>query len=126
MSEYIIIFERKMRMDISSLTSLASSNNTSAIADKLKNNVNSLSSDSTEDELKSTIKDFESYFVEQIIKETKDSMTLSSDDEDSSMSQYKDYFMDTAIEQISDEIVETAGENITQKLYEQMKRNYNL
>lgn len=113
-------------MDISSLTSLAGSNNTSAAADKLKNSVNNLSSDSTEDELKSTIKDFESYFVEQVIKEMKDSMTLSSDDEDSSMSQYKDYFMDTAIEQISDEIVDTAGENITQQLYEQMKRNYNL
>lgn len=112
-------------MDISSLTSLTGSNNTSAAADKLKNSVNNLSSDSTEDELKSTIKDFESYFVEQVIKEMKDSMTLSSD-EDSSMSQYKDYFMDTAIEQISDEIVDTAGQNITQQLYEQMKRNYNL
>ena len=112
-------------MDISSLTSLASSNNTSAAADKLKNNVSNLSADSTEDELKSTLKDFESYYVEQVIKEMKDSMTLS-DDEDSSMAQYKDYFMDTAIEQISDEIVDTAGQNITQQLYEQMKRKYNL
>ena len=71
-------------MDISAVSTLANSNNTSAVADKLKNNVKNLSSDSTEDELKSTLKDFESYFVEQVIKEMKDSMTLKSDDEDSS------------------------------------------
>ena len=58
--------------------------------------------------------------------EMKDSMTLKSDDEDSSMSQYKDMFMDTVIEQMSDTIVEKSGENITQQLYEQMKRNYNI
>ena len=51
-------------MDISAVSTLANSNNTSAVADKLKNNVKNLSSDSTEDELKSTLKDFESYFVE--------------------------------------------------------------
>ena len=49
-------------MDISAVSTLANSNNTSAVADKLKNNVKNLSSDSTEDELKSTLKDFESYF----------------------------------------------------------------
>ena len=65
-------------MDISAVSTLANSNNTSAVADKLKNNVKNLSSDSTEDELKSTLKDFESYFVEQVIKEMKDSMTLKS------------------------------------------------
>ena len=39
-------------MDISAVSTLANSNNTSAVADKLKNNVKNLSSDSTEDELK--------------------------------------------------------------------------
>ena len=113
-------------MDISAVSTLANSNNTSAAADKLKNNVKNLSSDSSEDELKSSLKDIEAYFVEQVIKEMKDSMTLKSDDEDSSMSQYKDMFMDTVIEQMSDTIVEKSGENITQQLYEQMKRNYNI
>lgn len=37
-------------MDISAVSTLANSNNTSAVADKLKNNVKNLSSDSTEDE----------------------------------------------------------------------------
>ena len=31
----------------------------------------------------------------------------------------------SVIEQMSDTIVEKSGENITQQLYEQMKRNYN-
>ena len=121
-----VLLGRDMSIEKSAVSTLANSNNTSAVADKLKNNVKNLSSDSTEDELKSTLKDFESYFVEQVIKEMKDSMTLKSDDEDSSMSQYKDMFMDTVIEQMSDTIVEKSGENITQQLYEQMKRNYNI
>ena len=37
-------------MDISAVSTLANSNNTSAVADKLKNNVKNLSSDSTEDD----------------------------------------------------------------------------
>ena len=41
------------------------------------------------DVYKSQLKDFESYFVEQVIKEMKDSMTLKSDDEDSSIDVYK-------------------------------------
>lgn len=113
-------------MDLGSITTLANTNSADTVADKLKSNASKLSADSTEDELLTTIKDFESYFVEQVIKQMKDSLTLSDDEEKSTMSQYSDYFMDTAIEQISDEIVESAGQNITQQLYEQMKRNYNL
>ena len=71
------------------------------------------------------IKDFESYFVEQIIKEMKDTLT-SEDDEDSTVSQYKDMYMDNAIELVADEIVDQVGENYTQQLYEAMKRNYNI
>ena len=113
-------------MDISAVSTLANSNNTSAVADKLKNNVKICHQNSTEDELKSTLKDLSLILWSQVIKEMKDSMTLKSDDEDSSMSQYKDMFMDTVIEQMSDTIVEKSGENITQQLYEQMKRNYNI
>ena len=87
-------------------------------------NLNNLSSESTEEELKGAIKDFESYFVEQMLKEVKES--LKSDDEDSTMSQYQDYFMDTAIEQMADKLVDECGETLTQQLYEQMKRNYNI
>ena len=77
------------------------------------------------EELKGVIKDFESYFVEQILKEVKDTFT-SDDDEDSTMSQYKDMYMDQAIELVADEVVDQVGENYTQQLYEQMKRNLNM
>ena len=68
----------------------------------------------------------ERYFLEQIIKEVKDTFTMEDDSTSSSMSKYKDYFMDTAIEQVSDKIIDQSGQNLTQQLYEQMKRNYNI
>ena len=90
-------------MDISSISSMMRANTgdnaANAQADSVSNNLNNLSSESTEEELKGAIKDFESYFVEQMLKEVKES--LKSDDEDSTMSQYQDYVMDNAIEQMS-------------------------
>ena len=73
---------------------------------------------------KGVIKDFESYFVEQMLKQVKD--TFTSGDEDSTMSQYKDLYMDQAIEMVADEVVDQVGENLTQQLYEQMRRNLNI
>ena len=52
----------------------------------------------------------------------KDTFT-NEDDKDSTMSQYKDLYMDQAIEIVADEVVDQIGENCTQALYEQMKRN---
>ena len=111
-------------MDISSI----STNYTVANADKSTEQGNSIqsskniSSDSSEEQLKGVIKDFESYFVGQVIKQMKDTFT-SDDDEDSTMSQYKDLYMDQAIETVADEMVDQIGESYTQTLYEQMKRN---
>jgi flagellar protein FlgJ len=62
--------------------------------------------------------------VEQMLKEMKETFT-SDDDEDSTMSQYKDMYMDTAFEEIADEVVDQLGGNVTQQLYEQMCRNLN-
>lgn len=112
-------------MDISSI----SANYTVANADKsaeqsnsLQSSLKNISSDSSEEQLKGVIKDFESYFVEQVIKQMKDTFT-SDDDGDSTMSQYKDLYMDQAIETVADEMVDQIGESYTQTLYEQMKRN---
>ena len=113
-------------MDISSLTMAAADSKTSAAADALKSGAGRLSSTSSDDELLDTVKDFESYFLEQIIKEVKDTFTMEDDSTSSSMSKYKDYFMDTAIEQVSDKIIDQSGQTLTQQLYEQMKRNYNI
>ena len=53
--------------------------------------------------------------------------TFTDDDEESSMaSQYTDTFMDYAIEDIADMLLDEVGGNMTQQLFEQMKRNYNI
>lgn len=122
-----------MSMDVSGITSMlnqtgatnAANNASSAKTDSLKNSVNSLSSNSTDEELMEVLKDFESYFIEQMIKQMKE--TFTDEDEESSMaSQYTDTFMDYAIEDVADLLLEEVGGNMTQQLFEQMKRNYNI
>lgn len=117
-------------MDVSGISSMlnqttAATNETTAKTDSLKNSVNGLSSNSTDEELMEVLKDFESYFIEQMIKEMKD--TFTNEEEESSLaSQYTDTFMDYAIEELADELLEEVGGNMTQQLFEQMKRNYNI
>ena len=122
-----------MSMDVSGITSMlsqtgatnATNNASTAKTDSLKHSVNGLSSNSSDEELMEVLKDFESYFIEQMIKQMKE--TFTDDDEESSMaSQYTDTFMDYAIEDIADMLLEEVGGNMTQQLFEQMKRNYNI
>ena len=122
-----------MSMDVSGITSMlsptgatnATNNASTAKTDSLKNSVNGLSSNSSDEELMEVLKDFESYFIEQMIKQMKE--TFTDDDEESSMaSQYTETFMDYAIEDIADMLLEEVGGNMTQQLFEQMKRNYNI
>ena len=62
-------------MDFSSINGLsystAQANVNSANANSLTNSLNKISSESTEEELKGVLKDFESYFVEQVLKQMK-------------------------------------------------------
>lgn len=122
-----------MSMDVSGITSMLNQTGTtnatnsanSAKTDSLKNSVHGLSSNSTDEELMEVLKDFESYFIEQMIKQMKE--TFTDDDEESSMaSQYTDTFMDYAIEDVADMLLEEVGGTMTQQLFEQMKRNYNI
>ena len=94
-------------------------------ANSLPNSLNSISSDTSEDELMQVCKDFESYFVEEVLKEIKESL-MDDDEEDSSTSTMTDYYMDNVIEQVADQVVDEVGTSFTQQLYEQMKRNYNI
>ena len=119
-----------MSMDVSGITSMlnqttAANNAAASKTDNLKNSVNGLSSSSTEEELKEVLRDFESYFLEQMIKKMKDTFT-NKDEESSMASQYTDTFMDYAIEEVADKLLDEIGGNMTQQLFEQMKRNYNI
>ena len=112
--------------DINSMLNQGTTTNTTQKTDSLKNSVNGLSSSSTEEELKEVLRDFESYFLEEIIKKMKETFSHEEEDESSTMSQYSDMFMDTAIEEMADIMLDEIGGSMTQQLYEQMKRNYNI
>ena len=53
-------------------------------------------------------------------------MTEDEEDEDSSLATLTDFHMDSVIEEISDKVLDQSGMNLTQQLYEQMKRNYGI
>ena len=113
-------------ISIDGISTLANTNATTNYeANKLKNSVNNVSSETTEDELLQVCKDFESYFIEQVIKQVKESLSLN-EEENSSLATLTDYNMDFAIEAISDQVLDEVGSNFTQQLYEQMKRNYGI
>lgn len=117
-------------MDISGISSMlnqtaAENSAQSSKADSLQNSALGLNSSSTEEELLEVLKDFESYFIEQIIKQMKE--TFTDEDEETSMAgQYTDTFMDYAIEEVADIMLDEIGGGMTQQLFEQMKRNYNI
>ena len=93
---------------------------------KIQGSLNSVSSDSTEEELLETCKDFTSYFVEEVLKEVKENMIPEDEDEDSTTSMLTDYHMDSVIELMADKVTDEVGDSFVQQLYEQMKRNYNI
>lgn len=122
-----------MSMDVNGITSMlnqsgmtnATTGANTAKANSIKNSANGLSSNSTDEELMEVLKDFESYFIEQMIKQMKETFT-DDEDESSMASQYTDTFMDYAIEDIADMLLDEVGGSMTQRLFEQMKRNYNI
>lgn len=112
--------------NISSLVDTSKSAADANYASSIKSSLNGISSESSEEELLQVCKDFESYFVEEILKEVKESMTEDEEDSDSSLSTLTDYHMDSVIELVADEVVDEVGSTLTQQLFEQMKRNYNI
>lgn len=95
-------------------------------ASSLKDSLGGISKDTTEDELMQVCKDFESYFIEEVLKEVKENLTGKEEEEDSTLSALTDYHMDSVIEKMADEVLDEAGGSFTQQLYEQMKRNYGI
>lgn len=111
---------------ISSMLDTTMNSSAANNAASLKNSINGVSSESSEDELLQVCRDFTSYFVEEVLKEVKENMTSEDEDQDSSLQTLTDFHMDSTIELIADQVVDEVGESFTQQLYEQMKRNYNI
>ncbi len=98
----------------------------SASASKATSSISGISENSSREEIEDAVKEFESYFMEQVIKQVKESMTSDDDDEDSTMSQYKDLYIDTAISEISSQLVDQVGGTITDDFVDQIMRNYGI
>jgi len=111
---------------ISAMMNTTQSNMAANNAASMKSFVNGLSSESSEEELMQVCKDFTSYFVEEILKEVKENMTMEDEEGDSSLKTLTDFHMDSAIQVIAGEVIDQVGGSFTQQLYEQMKRNYNI
>lgn len=105
------------------LTQTAQNANNSASAGAVNQSISGINENSSEEEMKQAIKDFESYFVEQILKNVQESLKS---DEDSSNAQLTEFFMGQVGEKLADQIVDQVGNRMTQTLYEQMCRNYSI
>lgn len=81
-------------------------------------------STATDEELLDVCKEFEAYFVEQVMKEVEKTIPDDDEDEDSSMSQLTDYYKDQMIQTLAEEVCDKQDLGLAQQMYEQMKRNY--
>lgn len=132
--------------DFSALTGLNSgytNNYVNQTGNNLENSLNNSDlSTATDDELMAVCKDFEQYFVEQVMKSMEKMADVDGDGEgaslfssmagisqDSGMSTLSDYFGDQYISTISESLCNSQngqGIGIAQTLYQQMKRNYGI
>ena len=91
-------------------------------ADAVSSRVKNLNSETDKEEAVKAIKEFESYFVEQFLKKVEEEFI----DEDNSTQKLTSYFMDSVNKELAGKLIETTGQRLTETLYEQMCRNYNL
>ena len=122
----------------------ANSTYTNQTTNSISSKLNSTDfSKATDDELMEVCKDFESYFVEQMLKSmakmssvdgsNSDNIYASlfgvTEDSDSGMNTLSSYFGDELMSSMADKVVENQsgrGLGMAQTLYEQMKRNYSV
>ncbi|MDC7279071.1 hypothetical protein NXH64_06065 [Butyrivibrio fibrisolvens] len=101
-------------------------NQTKANADATAKSVNGISKDSSKEEITKAVKDFETYMMEQVIKQMKETFVNEDEDKDTTMSQYKDLYLDQAITHIASQLVDQIGGSVTDDFVEQIMRNYGI
>ena len=110
-------------------SNLQSDSASAAKASALKQSIEGLNKETTDEELMEVCKSFESYFVEQVYKKMMDTVPTSSltvDSGDSSTASLVDYFKDEAIKSVAEQTTnQNGGVGLAQTLYEQMKRQLN-
>lgn len=113
-----------MSISIGDLSNYVDASKETAANSKLQNTLSKDLSTSSDDELLEVCKDFEAYFIEQVLKEVE--KTVSTDEGNSYAAQVKNIFKDNMIQTVSEQIGEQSGNSFAQMMYEQMKRNYGL
>lgn len=111
-------------ISLDSISSYIDTTKKSSASSDLQKTLGKDLSTASDEELMDVCKEFESYFIEQVLKETEKMVPDS--DEDSSMSQLTDFYKDTVRQEMASKIGEQSGNSFAQMMYEQMKRNYSL
>lgn len=113
-------------MDIGSLyTDYYSKQISNAKSDRLSSSLKGKDmSGSTDEELMEVCKDFESYFVEQVLKQAMETFTTGDEMSSGSMSTLQGYYKDNLIKEYASKITENQDMGLAKTLYDQMKRNY--
>ena len=115
-------------MDINSLSSYYNdlyTNASNQSADKLQSALKADYSKATDDELMEVCKQFEAYFMEQMLKEM--AKTIPDNEERTGANAtLVDYYKDMMIQNVASETTENNSLGLAQTLYEQMKRNYGI
>ena len=115
-------------MDINSLSSYYNDMYTNAsnqAADKLQGKLQSDYSKATDEELMDVCKQFESYFLEQMLKEMEKTIPVN-EERTGANATLVDYYKDMMIQNVASQSTEQNSLGLAQTLYEQMKRNYGL
>lgn len=81
-------------------------------------------SGSSDEELMKVCKDFESYFVEQVLKQAMETFTEGDEMSSGAMSTLQGYYKDNLIKEYAGKITENQDMGLAKTLFDQMKRNY--
>lgn len=113
-------------MDISSLNTEYYANQAkNAKSSRLSDNMKSADySNASDEELMDVCKQFESYFVEQVLKQAMNTFTEGDITESGSLSTLTNYFKDNLMTEYAEKITDQQDLGLAKTLYEQMKRNY--
>ena len=94
-------------------------------ADTTAKSIGKISSDSSREEIEGAVKDFETFMMEQVIKEVKKSF-VPEEEKNDNISMYKDLYMDKAISEIASQLVDQIGGDVTDDFVDQIMRNYGI
>ncbi len=113
-----------MSISLDNMASYFDTTKTASSGTNLQKKLGSDFSSASDEELMSVCKQFEAYFIEQVLKEVQ--KTLPNQEGNSAASQLTNFHKETLVQNLAGKIGDQSGNSFAQMMYEQMKRNYNL